>query len=1194
MYTTMRMIFSHSIAALAIALCSLFAASPGHAQETQGKTGTTITFDGNSSRGLFSSAASSNEYPLFAYARHIQTNINLISANSEGGTRTIDTTTGLFTNTANNILFTKTDDKIALGVPADKTSNGTTTTQRPVYYSIVAPKGYRIIRVVINVNTTSKSISFEKGNSTTTVTNTWNGATFKEVTFDDNGAPQPTSNSLTITKTDSIFEIIKSQPTNIIYFTHDYQAGGYTLLNSLKITYVIDQPFTQQMPSAEGTDLIHTGDINLGEFKKYTVKNTSGEITDEIWAFDRYGITDTQQVPVWVGSNGSTPIQTTPEIEKVGDDQYFVAATEGDYYIEAPAKFRIIGATVNFLSQGTSSTSYKEVTSIDSGKEYLIGDGTNYLTLSGSTLGNTTDQSKATKWTFTSSDDGYTIKSGNYYLNLTWNTLNPSTSSRTWIYNENNLSTTYYYTYYTYYTYYLAYNSSWQANRTAPNNIKLYEQETISTGESGFTTTVYGRDGETEPQENILTASNDKAIVELTGFNNDAIHFNISNLKGGKALYNVNLLLMPLDPEVQKLSIGCLDGDNVIGKTTVTAENFVMATNESKVAYVIAPDKDLNTCKIAFDDAYNEQRTMWYTDGSKENDGHSNYFLVGSAADKGGDDDVLLNADHREYEKARVHAKVAGENKLHFTNIASFDWAVVEGNPNYLEYNKFSKNSAGISPDILTLELKDAEGTTKQSDQKTVYVYTSDQPTFNIMPTGSGTKHIDYRYYDITVQAIAKMTPVVKVDNILIYNSTLKGKPNKESSTLKRDEALDNSHKYVGITVSASLTEGGEEVAEGTGVLASEDIITAIKTVLQEYAGYGFSENDILRGILYLDMSKLKSSDNTQLKNFDEQTADNCLYFMYPGYQAQSGSKNVISKTANAFEATSDIKIYDQQPFFTPYDFSTGTHAVNYEREGTHGKAKVTQMSCILPFDINLDGNGHPKSANDQTDTNVTFRKITKSGEVKGTLGNQEYSYAVVAEPITDIKAEANTPYHVTTDVEDGGFTFNILNAKFAQTPATTDGKEATLTDNGGIWTAYGTYAGMTPAKADNRFIFASGYYRKTGAQVDNNVAYVLPFRAYFDTTDGNSAKTNAFAVVTDLNGIVTGIGSVKADGSNGLTIHAGHGCFSVTADYDTAVKAFTVGGQMVANGSINKGETVSYNVPQGVYIVNGVKVVVK
>lgn len=1171
----MRMIYSRSIAALAIALCCLLAASPGHAQETQGKTGTTITFDGKSSKGLFSSAAQNKSYPLFGYVRHIQTNINLISANTEDGTRTIDTTTGLFTNTANNILFTKTEDKIALGIPQETTVNGIVTSA-PAYYAIVAPKGYRIMRVLIDVDTDNSNIAFE--GSSSTFSNQWNSATFKEVTFDDNGKPLSTSNSLTISKQNSIFEIIKGQPTNIIYFTLD-ATPNFVLLNSLKITYAIDQPFTQQMPSAEGTDSIHTGDINLG---KFTENNRN------VWSFYRYGITDTQQVPVWVGSNGSTPTQTTPEIVKVGNDQYFVAATEGDYYLEAPAKFRIIGATVNFLSQGTT---YKEVTSIESGKEYLIGDGTNYLTLSGSTLGNTTDKSEATKWTFTSSNNGYTIKSGSSYLYIEKSGQNytlkkaSTSSAQSWKYNNSKLQNA------TYTTRYLAYDSGWKANTTG-SSIKFYE-EIVSTGEPGFTTTVYGRDGKTEPQTNTLTASNDKATVELTGFNNDAIHFNISDLKGGKALYNVNLQLMPLDPEVQKLSVGCLEENGeVTGKTTVTAENFVMATNDSKTAYVIAPDKDLTTCQIAFDDTYNEQRTMWYTDGSKENDGYSNYFLVGSDADNGGDDGVLLNANNDKYEKARVHAKVAGKNKLDFTNIALFDWTVVEGNPDYLIYNEFSKKSAGISSDILTLELKNAEGTTKQSDPKTVYVYTADQPTFNIMPEGSGTKHIDYRYYDITVQAIAKMTPVVKVDNILIYNSTLKGKPNKASSTLTRDETLDNNHKYVGITVSASLD--GKEVAEGTGVLASADIIDAIKTALQEYEGYGFNKDDILRGILYLDMSKLKSSDNTQLKTFDEQTADNCLYFIYPGYQAQSGSRNVITKTANAFEATSGIKIYDQQPFYTPYDFSTGTHTVNYEREGTHGKAKVTQMSCILPFDINLDGNGHPKSANDQTDTNVTFRQITSSGELKGSLGNQEYSYAVAATEVKDDKAVANTPYHVTTEIEDGGFTFNILNAKFAKTPATTNGTEAILTDNGTTWKAYGTYAGLTPAKADNRFIFASGYYRKTGAQVDNNVAYVLPFRAYFDTTDKNAAKTNAFAVVTDFNDIVTGIGNVKADGNNGLTIHAGHGCFSVTADYDTAVKAFTVGGQMVANGSISKGETVSYNVPQGVYIVNGVKVVVK
>lgn len=1169
------MIYSRSIAALAIALCCLLAASPGHAQETQGKTGTTITFDGNSSKGLFSKSASTNTVPLYAYARHIQTNINFISVNSDGGT--IDITTGLFTNTANNILYT-TDAKIALGM-------NSSSTYRPAYYGIVAPKGYRIIRVTLDIDANNKDIEYESGNSKATATNTWNGVKFQEVLFDETGKPQTTTNSLTVSANNHVFDIVKTQPTNAIYFTQNYSGGGFTLLNSLKITYAIDQPFTQQMPSAEGTDLIHTGDINLGKF--------SGSST---WGFQRDGVTDTQQVPVWVGNNGSTPTQTTPEIVKVDNEQYFVAATEGDYYIEAPAKFRIIGATVNFLSQGTSTT-YKEVTSIESGKEYLISDGTNYLTLNGSSLSNTTDQSKATKWTFTStsSGDSYTIKSGSSYLYIEWAwilwnaytyTLKASTSSdQSWKYNDSKLQNATY-------SNYLAYNSDWNAN-TSASTIKLYEQETVSSGESGFTTTVYGRDGKTDPQENILTASNDKAIVELTGFNNDAIHFNISDLKGGKALYNVNLELMPLDPEVQKLSVGCLDGNNVTGKTTVTAENFVMATNESQTAYVIAPDKDLNTCQIAFDNAYNEQRTMWYTNGSKDNDGYSNYFLVGSAADNGGNNEVLLNADNDKYEKARVHATVAGTKKLDFTNIGEFDRTATTTNPEYLKYNEFNKTDANINAACLTLELKNTEGTTKQSDPTTVYLYVADQPTFNIMPTGSGTKHIDYRYYDITVQAIAKMTPVVKVDNILIYNSTLKGKPNKASSTLTRDEALDNNHKYVGITVTASLD--GKPVNDGEGVLASTDIMDAIKEALKNYNDYcGFGENDPLRGILYLDISKLKSSDNTQLKTFDEQTADNCLYFMYPGYQAQSGSKNVITKTANAFEATSGIKIYDQQPFYTPYDFSTSTHMVNYEREGTHGKAKVTQMSCILPFDINLDGNGHPKSANDQTDTNVTFRKITSSGTLKGSLGNQEYSYAVVATKVTDDKAKANTPYHVTTEIEDGGFTFNILNAKFVKTPATTDGTEATLKDNGTTWTANGTYAGLTPAKADNRFIFASGYYRKTGAQVDNDVAYVLPFRAYFDTTDKNAAKTNAFAVVTDLNGIVTGIGSVKADGSNGLTIHAGYGCFSVTADYDTAVKAFAVGGQMVANGSISKGETVSYNVPQGVYIVNGVKVVVK
>ena len=58
-----------------------------------------------------------------------------------------------------------------------------------------------------------------------------------------------------------------------------------------------------------------------------------------------------------------------------------------------------------------------KVTSITSGKGYYISDGNgNYLQLDGSTLKNTTDVKEATLWTFTSNDNSYTIKSGNYYL----------------------------------------------------------------------------------------------------------------------------------------------------------------------------------------------------------------------------------------------------------------------------------------------------------------------------------------------------------------------------------------------------------------------------------------------------------------------------------------------------------------------------------------------------------------------------------------------------------------------------------------------------------------------------------------------------------------------------------------------------------------------------------------------------------
>ena len=79
-----------------------------------------------------------------------------------------------------------------------------------------------------------------------------------------------------------------------------------------------------------------------------------------------------------------------------------------------------------------------------------------------------------------------------------------------------------------------------------------------------------------------------------------------------------------------------------------------------------------------------------------------------------------------------------------------------------------------------------------------------------------------------------------------------------------------------------------------------------------------------------------------------------------------------------------------------------------------------------------------------------------------------------------------------------------------------------------------------------------------------------------------------------DENDVVpTGINDLNAS-KVGLQIVGGHGCLTVSSDADAIVRVFTVAGQLVANEDITAGETLRMNVPQGVYLVNGVKVVVR
>ncbi len=1142
------------------------------------KQGTKISLDYNSSHQLFSSGANGDDKDaqFFGFLRHDIAHVQLISSNTpdlntEGA--------GIFVQNTNNMLFDAATHYLGFWNGLLDTGDRT----QYCYLAIMAPMGYRFTRY---------EMEFDVENSTAT------NPTIEQYTYDTDGNPVYSDDLLfPVSETNASLDKSLDNGGNVLYFRVDNQATdkGYSLLlKSLQVTYVIDQPFPAQVPNADGGLDVHTGLLDLGTFS-YNNKGAN------YWSFDRDRVvTDYQEVNVV----SSTGVKQT-EVVTVDGNQYFVAAANGDYYVEAPQKFRLTGAALNFLRsdvEGNTTvvdyTSYTPSTS-SSGDTIIIGTSSgNYLSISGTgTAGaNVTDRESATRFVITYTSSGYTLKSGDYYLYMQSATaaFYLSTSAKYWSYNSNS-------------GYGLGYSISSSGNRPGSStsstkyiyygggnwgytstggssNAVILQVATTTVGNAytaaDFTATVFNRENTATATdgERDLTASASTATVAVADYNNDAIHFKISGLTtGSAALYNFNLTLLPLNPEVQSLQVAATIDGKDMGSSEVTSLNYQFFSGDT--VKVLVPKDAASPYSLVFRKTENEEKTLWYTSGMNNNSsstgGYSNYYLVNSSAYSGD----YLDLTATPWPSARVDADEAGTAKLLATNIDE----VVSGSATELKDNEFSKANAVYKAVSLSANAS-----------KTVYVYSADEPTFQIMPSGTGSKHIDYRYYEITVKPVVENEkPVVEITPI--YSETLKSAPHKPSSSLSSDGSkLDTRHQYVGITVTSEPENKGETAY---GVLTNTEIIAAIHDALAQENYCGFTESDPYRGILYVDMSQLTTvtGESTDGVNnwdaFNDATADNCLYFMPEGFNRNV--ENTIARKGSGFEAVGDIVVADQQPFYTPHSFVTGTRHAKYEREGTvsgstgSAKALVGNMTAVLPFNVSLTTEGYLKTSSDAVDNSIRFHDITGFGQVTSVRpgSGEALTFAMLAQPVSEGTARANQPYYVTSD--NLGFTFAISGAQFLSTA------EASLTRTQGDWTATGTYSGIQPDKADNLWYFSKDYFWKSGQLQTYSNVNIRPFRAYYTTT-ANTANSAKATVVFDGSEIsdVTGISHVRPE--SGLLVIGGDGLISLKASAAVPFSVYNVAGQVVSRGKMASGEVRNLPLPPGIYMVGGVKVAVR
>lgn len=196
--------------------------------------------------------------------------------------------------------------------------------------------------------------------------------------------------------------------------------------------------------------------IDNGAVKLISGTLSGGKYTFQVPHFSEMGLVQlaegagsTEKVPVAVG-------RTSKAYDLTGDN----LPGDGTYKTDD-------GIASYTIATSTGEMTATKATSIDSKTEYIIGNGTQYLKLSGSGITSTTKLADATKWTISSSGTGYTIESDGYYLRHYDNSLSASTSkdNNTWLWSANDgFYFNYRYNYY-YYYYYLTYSNGWTVSR---------------------------------------------------------------------------------------------------------------------------------------------------------------------------------------------------------------------------------------------------------------------------------------------------------------------------------------------------------------------------------------------------------------------------------------------------------------------------------------------------------------------------------------------------------------------------------------------------------------------------------------------------------------------------------------------------------------------------------------------------------
>ena len=743
-----------------------------------------------------------------------------------------------------------------------------------------------------------------------------------------------------------------------------------------------------------------------------------------------------------------------------------------------------------------------------------------------------------------------------------------------------------------------------------------------------------------------VNSSNATGSIDLGILNNDAIKFEILGSQtdgsfsstGGKALITVDLYLQALNPYIDKMDIVCHDDRDVLQLTqTFTADNFSVAGD--RFIFYVPADYGNEWLNFTFSGLYSKYGDETYYNGGE---GAARYSFVRSpyfiTVDGDGDGGLYNNtaysADHTYTDK--VYTVDAGKYRFKFNNAEDLAAAGNNATGTFTEYpfsvSKYlTTQNPGDKTATPAIEPSGDLGTfiecklhAQEAKSGTYYVFTADETRWNIAPT-DGWQHRYYAFYRMEIELRAK-TFSPKLTWKKIYDKTFynDGEGDKEDSMwgLELDVAEENGQKVTGYLTYQEIIDniiGRDETiwAADDPHLPSTDAIGTVK-----YAKIDSSLDDTntnapasMKQLLYIDgtplYAMLNSSQYSVYKKLEDLKAElnpNALVFLPEN--TTSTLNNVAYETTSTsstkeLQAGGNIVLTDKIPFYTPYDIQVdAANYAMYTRKLTKSTyaTDVQYATVFMPFNIKLT-NGQHTDADYGT---MEFMQMNTNSATSDKYFN--YGPAAFFTKTTASNVEANTPYALKI-VDKGNstnsFTLRQSGAYIVKTPKTdvlysdeVITSTGNLTDKYGDTNAYsfthvGTFSGGKVAKEQKLFYFASnGFYSSVELKDIYTTVDIYPFRSVYQTSGSGSAKVGFLMLAEGENpDMATGITDVDKV-FTGIT--TGKGFISITTDADTAYRIRTVSGQNIDALNLKAGESRTVYVPAGIYLVNGLKVLVK